>query len=605
VQHSRSTSFPTRRGSGWINLRPASSVLGNDIIPDYVVNFIRGETPESLARRRERDGNPHTPEAHHNHKESSHMADLFPSHSRTASGARDLEDMLGSRRRNSGVLGKFMNGWRGGVLMNMSLGLVILLAAVVCVVLAVTRKKLSGEPAIIADGDCRRVSAINLAVHVVVNVLALFFLAGGNYVAQVLASPTRTEVAAAHENLRWLDIGIPSIRNLGGISKARALLSAVVVAITVGTQVIYNSILFTETSTDDSTCALLLNGPLLGAVGVLNLLFVLALIVALAWPSSENPLVTVGDAIVSFLMEPDHTTEGACLITKADVCSGNWACGEARYWFTESHRWVQALSKMRWLGWFITWLLPSGMAAAMLGMAVVDGGQNAFSSFTQPTSTYPLPSGIPRVGQTVIVALPHLLLVILYFSTNALMSVFYLSHEFSQFAVPGAHAQVRISSGQPTGAQTTSLYLTLPRPLSWLLFILFVAMGFMLSQSFHLVSIDDTPFLCTNPLPLVILLGLLAITAFVVAGLSLRHADVPGAGEDGRRAGNPLALKGGSCSAVISARCHRSAQEGADMASLPLTWGVVHDGSGVKGKVGHAAFSSQHVEPLRVGKAYA
>jgi hypothetical protein len=41
------------------------------------------------------------------------------------------------------------------------------------------------------------------------------------------------------------------------------------------------------------------------------------------------------------------------------------------------------------------------------------------------------------------------------------------------------------------------------------------------------------------------------------------------------------------------------------MASLPLTWGVVHDGSGVKGKVGHAAFSSQHVEPLRVGKAYA
>src|SRR5690606_23764853 len=100
----------------------------------------------------------------------------------------------------------------------------------------------------------------------------------------------------------------------------------------------------------------------------------------------------------------------------------------------------------RWLGWFVTWLLPSGMAAARLGMAVVDSRANAISSFTQPTSTYPLPSGMPRVGQTVIVALPHLLLAVLYFSTNALMSVFYLSHEFSQFAVPGAHAQVRISS---------------------------------------------------------------------------------------------------------------------------------------------------------------
>jgi hypothetical protein len=165
------------------------------------------------------------------------MADLFPSHSRTASGARDLEDMLGSRRRNSGVLGKFMNGWRGGVLMNMSLGLVVLLAAVVCVVLAVMKKKLSGDPAVIARGGCSRVSTIDLGVHVVVNVLALFFLAGGNYVAQVLASPTRTEVAAAHENLRWLDIGIPSIRNLGGISKARALLSVLVVVVAVGTQV--------------------------------------------------------------------------------------------------------------------------------------------------------------------------------------------------------------------------------------------------------------------------------------------------------------------------------------------------------------------------------
>ena len=369
----------------------------------------------------------------------------------------------------------------------------------------------------------------------------------------------------------------------------------------------YNSVLFTAqtTSNDSSTsCSLFLNGPLLGAVAILNLLFVLALGVALVGLFPGNPLITIGDAIASFLQEPDETTEGACLVTKADIVSTSWGCGQGRYWFSQSHRWVQTPSNMRWLVWFVTWLLPTGMAGAMLGMAVIDSPKDMFVSLNKATSTYPLPPNVLRLGYAMLMALPHVLLVGFYFSTNALMSVFYLSHEFSRFAVPGIQPYLRVSSGQPVGSQTCSLYLTLPRVLSGLLFILFVAMGLMLNQSFSLVVLDEVASIGLNPLPLVILLGLLALTAVMVGGLSLFRADLPPAGDDGRRAGNPLALKGGSCSAVISARCHRSAQEGPDMVSLPLSWGVVHDG-GVASKVGHAAFSSQPVEPLNVAKAYA
>jgi hypothetical protein len=197
-------------------------------------------------------------------------------------------------------------------------------------------------------------------------------------------------------------------------------------------------------------------------------------------------------------------------------------------------------------------------------------------------------------------ALPHLLLAALYFSTNAILTVFFLAREFSQFAIPGNFCSLRISSGQPLGSQTTSYYLSLPRPLSWVLFLLFVGKGFMLSQSFHLVTEDSTRSIGVNPLPLVILIGLLTITAAMVLSLSLRRSDIGPANEEGRRPGNPLSLKGGSCSAVISSRCHRSAAEGADIAALPLTWGVV-----TEGKVGHAAFSSRDVEPLTVAKAYA
>lgn len=598
AQHSRSTSFParSRRSSGWINLRPASSVLGSDIIPDYVVNFLRGETPETLARKREHEGNPHAPDLNHGgHANASQAADFFSLHSRMGSRGT-LEGMLGNGKKGSKAR-KFMTGWRGGIALNMSLAVVCLLVAIVAVILAATTKRLSGQPETIFEGKCGRARSIDLGLHALINVFAFFFIAAGNYVAQVLASPTRTEVQSAHSKQKWLDIGIPSLRNLAGISKGRGLLCAVIVLAAVSIHVVYNSLLFVK-EIDSSTCALTINGPLLGAVAILNLLLVLLLAGALARPSSANPLVTLGDAIASFLMEPDHTTEGACLVTKGDITSGHWGCGEARYWFTQSHRWLQTPSKMRWMVWFVSWLLPTGMAAAMLGMAVVDGPKRAFVGLGDATSTYPLPDSIPRFGQSIVLALPQLLLAGLYFSTNALMTVFYLSHELSRFAIPGIVQALRMS-GQPMGSQITSLYLTLPRPLSWLLFVLFVAKAFFLSQSFQLV-VTDGPSIGINPLPLVILLGLLLLTLLIILGMSLRRTDMPSTSEDGKRQGNPLALKGGSCSAVISAKCHRSAAEGADVASLPLAWGVV-----TEGKVGHAAFSSQQVETLLVAKAYA
>lgn len=238
AQHSRSTSFParSRRSSGWINLRPASSVLGSDIIPDYVVNFMRGETPETLARRREREGNPRTPDFYQvRDANASQAADFFSLHSRMGSRGT-LEGILGNGKKG-GKASKFMTGWRGGVALTISLAFMCLLVAIVAVILGATTKRLTGSPETIFEGKCGRARAIDLGLHAMINVFALFFIAGGNYGAQVLASPTRTEVATAHSKQRWLDIGIPSMRNLKGISKGRGLLSALVVLVAVGTQV--------------------------------------------------------------------------------------------------------------------------------------------------------------------------------------------------------------------------------------------------------------------------------------------------------------------------------------------------------------------------------
>jgi hypothetical protein len=219
-----------------MGLRPASSLLGSDIIPDYVVNYMRGETPETLARRREREGNPHQPDYQAHTRENSRAADLYNTNSRLNS--MDLEGLLGTGASKVSTVRKLISGWRGGVGLNMFLAFLIFVVIVVCLILAVTTDLISAQQTIAVTDKCGKILTLNQGLHGLANVLGVFFVVGANYVAQILVSPTRPELDAAHQNQRWLDIGIPSMRNLGGIAMWRAILSIVIVFIAVGTQVL-------------------------------------------------------------------------------------------------------------------------------------------------------------------------------------------------------------------------------------------------------------------------------------------------------------------------------------------------------------------------------
>ncbi|KAF7552631.1 hypothetical protein G7046_g7342 [Stylonectria norvegica] len=451
ISISNSTSNPSsiplsssfgRRGTGpWGFTRPASSVLDSEIIPDYVVNFIRGETPETLARKNRRRG-PQTPEVQRQSRNfESHVVDLYGSgasvvNSRAPSALNDLEKMLGEDQRPS-LKRRLMAGWRGGVALNVLLAFLILVVAIVCLVLSSLKAGMLGKELAIMQGESKKVQNLGRGLHVVLNIFAVVLVAGANYVFQILCSPTRAEVDTAHEKVKWLDIGIPSLRNLSAISFGRALLSATILILAVSSQVIYNAVIFTAQTavfpslvlvapsfldgasfanssdhnagglsraalldlqtlaggdtlarltvgeciakfdsvfqTDysavlvvantanggsnsllqsalpgtslstlldslnwapsppsslvdfclaqrgpESSASLTLSGSLLGVVAILNLLFVLAFVLALARPSFD-PLVTLGDALASFLATPDPTTQNACLMTKADV----------------------------------------------------------------------------------------------------------------------------------------------------------------------------------------------------------------------------------------------------------------------------------------------
>ncbi|KAK3501346.1 hypothetical protein B0T13DRAFT_446491 [Neurospora crassa] len=710
--------------------------VDQDLIPDYVINYLRGETPEMVARRKKNEGKlgERAVDITHQHRPHESRAGILDGLSETSSerlgfwgedggGAGEDEEKrhilpgTGSRwkRWSGAVTGgvgsrrwqRWTAGWRAGVRLNALLAGIILLLGVICLVIlaAWKGKHVFKGKIVIYKGPCSTTSAIDSGVHAVVNILGVVLLAGANYTFQVLSSPTREELTAAHERKKWLDIGIPSFRNLRYIAKRRSLLAVVLLLAAIFTQVISNSIIFISgpapanqvtNGTFQSTCQLDVYGFLLGITVLLNLITVLSLISVLIFfkRPTFTPLATLGDTITSFLIDPDPITQGACLLSKDDVKQGNWASEASRpkRWVPKRHYWLHAPSLPRWIITGLVWFFCAGATAAALALSIMHGA-NGLSPFgnnplifpdrdsyspapNQPLISLNQPPTLPAWAATVLSCLPHLLLSALYLAINPLLTTYFLSHESSSFYSTNAQPQpqpLRVSSSlldiDPDSSQTTSLYLTLPRPVSWFLLVLFSAMGFVASQSLGSLHTEpesssvatataetvagkeeEVTALFTSGAALTTLLALLVslLVFTLVLGLRTSSSSPPksfissssssssspvtttvpsgkltpasgaaseGGGNKNARAviiGNPMALLGGSCSAVISARCHllpptsssdekgkgkrrsvgfsdlvgaAGAVDTTEIWKRPLVWGVVDEGKG-GGKAG-------------------
>ena len=68
-------------------------------------------------------------------------------------------------------------------------------------------------------GDCNVVRRADTGVHLVINSLSTLLFAVSNMAMQLLTAPTRKEVDKAHGKANWVDIGVPSCRNLRQISR--------------------------------------------------------------------------------------------------------------------------------------------------------------------------------------------------------------------------------------------------------------------------------------------------------------------------------------------------------------------------------------------------
>jgi len=372
-------------------------------------------------------------------------------------------------------------------------------------------------------------------------------------------------------------------------------------------------------------CSLSVNASLLVVVAFLNLITVICTAGVLAKSAAFRPLVTLGDALASFLRDQDPTTRDACLLSKKDVWQGRWGFREAKYFVPSTYRWFATPSLPRWLFASFLWWSLVGLVCAALAVALHSspaGRPGAFGA-ASPHSLLMLPASAPAGAVAVVAALPQIILAALYFSANGLLSTMFLSHELCLFAAPGAPRPLRVSAA-PEGRQRTSLYLTLPRPWSWALLVLFAAMGFVLRQSIVFVSVafPATPATATvlagppralkalglAPVGLALLLALLVALGALVLGLGCRAAPPASAGAmNGAQEvlrGNPLVLPAGSCSAVLASRCQRgTADPEPRLWARELRWGVtaVSPATGVA----HCTFSAKGVGEVDLARCYA
>ena len=117
-------------------------------------------------------------------------------------------------------------GWHTGVLTCATSAVVVLFINIGLTIYAATNPEYRMERGVgtLYEGSCDKSRTLGLWLHLGINALSTLLLSGSNYTQQCLAAPTRREIDAAHARRRWMDIGVPSVRNLFKIKGERAVL---------------------------------------------------------------------------------------------------------------------------------------------------------------------------------------------------------------------------------------------------------------------------------------------------------------------------------------------------------------------------------------------
>ncbi|KAF5374018.1 hypothetical protein D9757_010061 [Collybiopsis confluens] len=361
-------------------------------------------------------------------------------------------------------------------------------------------------------------------------------------------------------------------------------------------------------------CQLEFNLPILVVVILFNAVKVVCMAIA-AVKIKDNALVTIGDAINSFVREPDTHTKGMSLASRSDFESRETDHPGFEPRIVQHQpmriRWIDTTRKQHWV---ITLFLCMGAISVILGLlgyAVHHLKSNGISSITtlwrfgigKPHSQNIIQGWVvPNHGYGALLAAvlisnsPQLILSVIYLIFNNLCTMFFLSLEWSSYS----HSRKYLRVSSPEGNQRSTYFIQIPLRFGLPLMLYSTLLHWLVSQSIFLVKVtywrdfsNGTDVLDTSSSiiscgysPMAMILTCLASAFFIFTALGLgfnKCMDV---------VDMPLV---GSCSAAIAAACHPPLDGGDPL--RPLKWGAVIDNFEGKKEVGHVCFSSGVVVP--------
>lgn len=103
---------------------------------------------------------------------------------------------------------------------------------------------------------------------------------------------------------------------------------------------------YSETAT--AHCKLKFNIPIIVIVIICNISIAVCMLIT-AWNTKDSPLVTLGDAIASFLEDPDPTTRGMCLVSKEAIQKAWEKPRRPRKWKLVAEKGYYSVSPRRWM----------------------------------------------------------------------------------------------------------------------------------------------------------------------------------------------------------------------------------------------------------------
>ncbi|KAH7077439.1 hypothetical protein FB567DRAFT_608536 [Paraphoma chrysanthemicola] len=335
-----------------------------------------------------------------------------------------------------------------------------------------------------------------------------------------------------------------------------------------------------------------------------------------------RPLLTVGDAIASFLRSSDPWTQEMCMASRRDFQNvprkGEAWCFQPTRHRSARKRLYAATSGRTWLICTITYLAALSALSYLLSISIDSRGRHfdwgailklgvgkindmAFVG-SWPVNGFMMHVLIANIAQPV--------LSFIYFSYNGLFTSMAAAVEWESSVLVRKGLRV---SGEPEGKQRGSHFLQLPYRFAVPLMALSGLLHWLVSQSIFLVSIHTYGYdeelrkwtqLASTPAvpytytavgysPMAIML-VLAVGVFLLVLLLL-------AGSVKLRTAAPIV---GSCSAAIAAACHvRTGEDGSLTAISRVQWGVTSR-SKEAGEVGHCSFSKNDVTSPKRGSQY-